>query len=150
MDRRAFLAGAGAVGLGAVSVSAGYVILTDDDSDPYALRVVRGKRSWSEVRCVLDPEVVRGHPALEATLADAEDESIGEAVRRGMGAERAREIRDALAECDPETSGNGLYRWQGEWYLIGILIVDPDRVAGHHDGHDHEHNASHVRRSAVQ
>lgn len=138
MNRRAFLAGVGTVGVGAVSAGIGYIALSDDDPEPYELRVFPGKRNWTETRCVLDPETVRAHPRLADALESAADISLGEEVSRGLAPNQASEIRYALENCDPATTGNGLYRYEGEWFLIGIVIVDPDRINSHH-GHNHSH-----------
>lgn len=139
MDRRAFLAGAGAVGVGAVGVGIGYVALTEGSRYPYELRVVPGEENWTEVRCSLDPDTVQVYPKLTAALEDATDVPTGEEVTRGLTPEQASDIRYVLAQCDPETTGNGLYQYDGEWYLVGVVIVDPDRIAGHHQ-HNHTHN----------
>ncbi|MFB6111494.1 MAG: hypothetical protein ABEJ35_03050, partial [Halobacteriaceae archaeon] len=117
MDRRAFLAGVGAVGVGVLGTGAAYAALLGDGEAPYRLRVVRGEQNWTDVRCELSPDVVRAHPTLEEALQDAEALGIGEELSRGLGPAPARRLRRVLEECDPTTQGNGLYKWNGKWYL---------------------------------
>lgn len=145
MERRAFLAGVGAVGVGATAVTAGYLALTRE-SHPYELRVIPAERDWTDVRCVLEPATVAEHPHLEGALEDAATEPVGSEVTRGLRPDVAEDIRSALEACDPSTTGNGLYRWEGQWYLAGIIIVDPELIRDHHNGSGHDHG-NHTHRT---
>lgn len=138
MDRRAFLAGVGAVGVGAVGAGATYTALAGGEGTPYELRVVPADRDATDVRCTLSREQVAEYPALEAALREAADRPHGEAVTRALDPKTASDVRYVLEQCDPGTTGNGLYRYRGEWYLAGIIITDPDLVVSH-AGHDHDH-----------
>lgn len=138
MERRAFLAGVGAVGLGATAATAGYLAVTHE-SHPYELRVIPAERDWTDVRCELDPTTVKEHPHLETALEAAATEPVGSEVTRGLAPDAAEDLRRALEACDPSTTGNGLYQWEGQWYLAGIIIVDPGLIRDHHNGSGDSH-----------
>lgn len=142
MKRRELLGGLG--GAGALASAGCLGVSPFGEEKPLRLRALPAAGDETDVRCTLDPAVVRNHPALEDALQTAADLSVGERATRDVTRETAEAIDAALQRhCEKY---RGLYRYRGDWFFVSIAFKSGADAADHHDGtddghagHDHTH-----------
>lgn len=104
---------------------------------PITMKVVAASGDETDVTCTLPANAVENHPLLQNAMEKLADADTGTTVKKGMTTERGQAISNTLtAQC--ETVG-GLYRYDGEWYLVGLTFKAQEDHQEHHedDGHDH-------------
>lgn len=139
LSRRQLLAGgatAATVGLAGCSASPGLNRLNPFWDPPIEMKVVAAAGEESDVTCRLPAEAVERHPVLQDAMEELADAEPRTKVTRGLTTDEGRAISDTFTEqC--ETAG-GLYRYEGNWYLVGLTFeAQGDHQDYHDDGHDH-------------
>lgn len=137
VSRRSLLAA------GATVTLAGLAGCTDEDvarlnplwDPPITMKVIAASGDETDVTCTLETEAVEELPELRRpleTLADAED---GERIVKGVTEDTGTAISNMLTRQCGEDVG-GLYRYEGEWYLMGLTFEAQADHQDHHDGQD--------------
>lgn len=105
---------------------------------PITMTVVAASGDETDTTCSLSAEAVERHPPLQSAMEKLADAEPGTKVTKGLTTETGQAISNTFTEhCQ---AVGGLYRYDGEWYLVGLTFKSQDDHRESHengDGHDH-------------
>lgn len=105
---------------------------------PITMKVIVASGDETETTCQLDTDLVAEIPELHRPLERLSGADDGRRIVKGLTTETGQEISNLFTrQC--EDSVGGLYRYDGEWFLIGLTFEAQEDHQEHHenqDGHD--------------
>jgi hypothetical protein len=99
---------------------------------PITMKVIAASGDETETTCTLDAATVDDIPELRRPLERLSDAADGRRIVKGITTDTGQEISNLLTrQC--EDSVGGLYRYEGEWFLMGLTFEAQEDHQQHHE-----------------
>lgn len=134
LSRRRLLAAAGTASL------AGLAGCTEEQvkrlnplwQPPITMTLIAAGGDETDVRCRIEPEAVAELPELRGPLETLAGADTGRRIVKGLTIETGQEISNMLTrQCGDDVGG--LYKYEGEWYLLGLTFEAQEDHQDHHE-----------------